>query len=127
MHNPASSPLLGLDAQEILKAGVFKRQLAPVVGLYSGGSPTITAGGGTTPSIVGRDEVFVVTIGTGGVDTTVEITFKNPFANVPVPSVLSDTDLVPFKVTPLVNKVTIAATLAFTAGSKLYCTCRGYV
>lgn len=95
--------------------------------IHSGTAPTITAGGGTSPSIVGTDESFVVTIGTGGTATTVEITFGNAFTTNP-PTVLpiSDTDLVSYKITPLTNKVTITATAAFTAGSKLYCTARGW-
>lgn len=95
--------------------------------VHSGTAPTITAGGGTNPSIVGADEAFTVTIGTGGTATSVEVTFANAFTtNPPSPSVQSDTDIVPFKVTPLTNKITITATAAFTAGSKLYCSMRGW-
>lgn len=95
--------------------------------IHSGTAPTITANGGTDPAIVGTDESFVVTIGTGGVATSVEVTFGNAFTtNPPSVSVESDTDIVPFKITPLTTKVTITATLAFTAGSKLYCIARGW-
>ena len=95
--------------------------------IHKGTAPTITAGGGTSPSIVGTDESFCVTIGTGGTATTVEVTFGHAFTtNPPAVCVESDTDIVPFKITPLTNKVTITATLAFTAGSKLYCMSRGW-
>ena len=95
--------------------------------IHSGTAPTITAGGGTNPSIVGTDESFCVTIGTGGIATSVEVTFGNAFTtNPPSVSVESDTDIIAVKITPLTTKVTITATAAFTAGSKLYCMTRGW-
>ena len=95
--------------------------------VHSGTAPTITAGGGTNPSIVGTDESFCVTIGTGGIATSVEVTFGNAFTtNPPSVSVESDTDIIAVKITPLTTKVTITATAAFTAGSKLYCMTRGW-
>lgn len=95
--------------------------------IHEGTAPTITAGGGTNPSIVGTDESFTVTIGSGGVATSVEVTFGHAFiTNAPSVFVESDTDIVAFKVTPLTNKVTIAAALAFTAGSKLACGAIGW-
>lgn len=95
--------------------------------LVNTASPTITAGGGTSPSIVGNDHVFVVTVGTGGVATSVEITFAHTFTTVPpVVIPISDTDLVSFKTVETTSKVTISATAPFTAGSKIKCLVRGY-
>ncbi|MDO8547855.1 MAG: hypothetical protein Q7R68_10930 [Nitrospirales bacterium] len=95
--------------------------------IHSGTAPTITAGGGTNPTIVGADEAFEVTIGTGDVATSVEVTFGNAFTtNAPICVVQSDTDIVPFKCVTTVTKVTITATLAFTAGSILHVVCRGW-
>lgn len=89
-------------------------------------TPTISAGGGTNPAITGTDNAFVVTIGTGGTATSVTVTFGTAYVtNPPCVQVESDTDLVAFKVVPAVGSVTIDATLAFTAGSKLYCTVLG--
>lgn len=95
--------------------------------VHEGTSPTITAGGGTNPSILGKDEAFEVTIGTGGVATSVEVTFGHAFTtNAPICVVMSDTDIVPFKCVTTTTKVTITATLAFTAGSILHCVVRGW-
>ena len=88
-------------------------------------TPTITAGGGTSPSITGTDSAFTVTIGTGGIATSVEVTFATAYANAPVAVAQSDTDIVAFKVAPLTNKVTITAVAAFTAGSNIDCICIG--
>ena len=89
-------------------------------------TPTISAGGGTSPAILGTDSAFVVTIGTGGTATSVTVTFGTAYVtNPPCVQVESDTDLVAFKVVPAVGSVTIDSTLAFTAGSKLYCTVTG--
>jgi hypothetical protein len=94
--------------------------------IHEGTSPTITANGGTNPSIVGKDEAFEVTIGTGGTATSVEVTFGNAFTNAPICVAQSDTDIVPFKCVTTTTKVTISATLAFTAGSILHVVCRGW-
>ena len=94
--------------------------------IHQGTSPTITANGGTNPTIVGKDEAFEVTIGTGGVATSVEVTFGNAFINAPICVVQSDTDIVPFKCVTTTTKVTITATLAFTAGSILHVVTRGW-
>ena len=95
--------------------------------IHSGTSPTITAGGGTNPSIAGKDEAFEVTIGTGGTATSVEVTFANAFTtNPPVCVAMSDTDIVALKCVTTTTKVTITATLAFTAGSIIHVICRGW-
>lgn len=95
--------------------------------VHKGTAPTITTGGGTSPSIVGRDEAFAVTIGTGGIATSFEVTFNVAFTtNAPVCVACSDTDIVALKVQPLTNKVTITATAPFTAGSIVNVICRGW-
>jgi len=95
--------------------------------IHEGTSPTITAGGGTNPTIVGKDEAFEVTVGTGGVATSVEVTFGHAFTtNAPICVAQSDTDIVAFKCVTTTTKVTITAALAFTAGSILHVMCRGW-
>lgn len=95
--------------------------------ISKGSSPTITAGGGTSPSIVGKDEAFTVTIGTGGIATSVEVTFATAFTtNPPVCCADSDTDIIAVKVAALTTKVTITAAVPFTAGSKLNVLCKGW-
>lgn len=88
-------------------------------------TPTITAGGGTNPTIAGTDNAFTVTVGTGGLASSVEVTFGTAFANAPVSSAQSDTDILALKSTPTTTKVTIAAAVAFSAGSNIDCICMG--
>lgn len=88
-------------------------------------TPTITAGGGTNPTITGTDNAFAVTIGTGGVASSVEVTFATAFANAPISSAQSDTDILALKSTALTTKVTITASTPFTAGSNIDCICMG--
>ncbi len=87
---------------------------------YMGSSPTITAGGGSSPSIVGKDQAFTVTIGTGGVATTFTVTFAKAFTNAPPAVANSDTDIVAFKVATTTTTVIITATAPFTASSKVH-------
>lgn len=89
-------------------------------------TPTISAGGGTNPSITGTDSAFVVTIGSGGIATSVTVAWANNYANAPCVFAESDTDIISFKIAPTTTNVVITATAAFTAGSKLYCGVLGY-
>ena len=95
--------------------------------LHQGTAPTITAGGGTSPSIVGRDEACIVTIGTGGVATSVTVTYNTAFTNAPAAVANSDTDIVGFSVAATTTTVTITAAAPFTAGSKISIISRGYI
>lgn len=95
--------------------------------IHEGTSPTITAGGGTNPTIVGKDEAFEVTIGTGGIATSFEVTFGNAFTtNAPICGSQSDTDIIAFKNVSTTTTVTVTSTVAFTAGSKVHVICRGW-
>ncbi len=87
---------------------------------YMGTSPTITAGGGTSPSIVGKDQAFTVTIGTGGIATTFTVTFNTAFTNAPPACANSDTDIVALKVATTTTTVVVTATAPFTASSKVH-------
>lgn len=92
-----------------------------------GTAPTITAGGGTSPTVAGRDETFVVTIGTGGTDLTFTATFATAFTTNPPNCVAqSDTDIVALKNVTTTSTVVVTATLAFTAGSKVKVLCSGW-
>ena len=95
--------------------------------LHQGTAPTITAGGGTNPTIVGRDEACIVTIGTGGVATTVTVTYNTAFTNAPAVVANSDTDIVGFSVAGTTATVTVTAAAPFTAGSKISIISRGYL
>lgn len=87
---------------------------------YLGTSPTITAGGGTSPSIVGKDQAFTVTLGTGGIATTFTVTFAKAFTNAPPAIAVSDTDIVALKCVTTTTTVVVTATAAFTASSKVH-------
>lgn len=82
-------------------------------------TPTIVAGGGTNPSIVGTDSAAKVSIGTGGTASTVTIGFGSNYASAPVVLAQSDTDVIALRCTPTVSTVTIAAGVPFSANSIL--------
>ena len=115
-----SHAIVGAEPAEV---GMFRSQHL----IHEGTSPTITAGGGTSPTIAGKDEAFDVTIGTGGVATSFEVTFANAFTtNAPIAAAQSDTDIIALKVATTTTTVTVTASTPFTAGSKVHVICRGW-
>lgn len=92
-----------------------------------GTAPTITAGCGTSPSLVGTNNVILITVGTGGVATSCTVTFGTSYTNAPICTANSDTDKVGLSVAPTTSTVVVAATAAFTASSKLNVLCFGRV
>lgn len=79
---------------------------------------------GTTPAIIGSDNSFKITIGTGGVATSCTVTFATSFgAYVPNCTANSDTDIVALKVNTSATQTVISASGAFTASSKLSALC----
>lgn len=95
--------------------------------IRKGSSPTVTANCGSSPSVVGKDEAMLVTVGSGGTATNCTMTFANAFTtNAPVCTANSNTDIVGLKVVTTTTTVAIDATAAFTAGSKLHILCTGW-
>lgn len=92
-----------------------------------GSAPTITAGCGTSPSLVGTNNVMLITVGTGGSATSCTITFGTSYTNAPICTANSNTDKVGLSVAPTTTTVVVAATAAFTASSKLNLLCFGRV
>jgi len=93
---------------------------------HKGTSPTIFGGGGTGATIAGKDEAFVVTVGTGGVALSVTVTFAAAFTNAPVCSACSDTDIVPFIIVATTTTVQITSAAPWTVGSKINVICRSW-
>lgn len=91
-----------------------------------GTAPAITANCGTTPSLVGKDQAMLVTVGAGGTATNCTVTFANAFTNAPICVAQSDTDLVGLQMVTTTTTVSVSKTTAFTAGSKLHILCMGY-
>lgn len=112
-----SANILGFAAGgvEVFRANGATKHLS-----NTGTAPTITAGGGTSPAIVGKDQAFTVTIGTGGIATSFTVTFNNAFSNAPPANANSDTDIVALKVVTTTTTVVVTATAPFTAGSKVH-------
>lgn len=112
--------IVGAEPAEV---GMFRSQHL----IHEGTSPTITANGGTNPTIAGKDEAFDVTIGTGGTATDFTVTFANAFTtNAPVCIAQSNTDIVALKVAATTTTVTVTSATAFTAGSIVHVICRGW-
>lgn len=92
--------------------------------IAKGTAPTSSNACGTSPTIVGNDDAFVVTVGTGGTATTCAVTFNVASTTNPrVCSVVNDTDRVPYSTVETTTVITITATAAFTAGSKFKVRC----
>jgi hypothetical protein len=96
--------------------------------IHYGTTPTITAGGGTSPSVVGNDHMMLITIGTPCTDASITVTFNKPWTvNPPVCNAHSDTDIVAFKIATTLTTAVITASAALTAGSKLHVQCGGWL
>lgn len=90
-------------------------------------TPTMGACG-TSPTIVGTDDSFTVTVGTGGVATACVINFGTAYVtNPPNCSVLNNTDKVAYSTVEAVGSLTINAAAAFTASSKFKVLCKGFL
>jgi hypothetical protein len=50
---------------------------------WSNGTPTVTSGGGTGPTVTGTDSLMFVSVGTGA-NSSITIGFGHAFANAPV-------------------------------------------
>ncbi len=88
-----------------------------------GGTPTISSGFGTTPSIAGNSTRFRVTVGGGG-DTTGVVLFNVTWATAPVCIANDDTTSELIRATPTTTQVTLAGTL--NASDKISVSCGGY-
>lgn len=95
--------------------------------IAKGTVPTMGACG-TSPTIVGTDDAFVVTVGTGGTATTCAVTFALASTTNPrVCSVINDTDRVAYSTVESTTAITITATAAFTASSKFKVRCQRWL
>ena len=92
--------------------------------LHVGTAPTITAGGGTSPSIAGTDEAFTITVGTGGTATSVEVTFAKAFSVAPRCSSNHEGAVLVTRCVSTTTTVTIDAATPFTASGKITVICR---
>lgn len=91
----------------------------------SGNVPTISSGGGTTPSIVGTDNAFRITVGTGGSASTVTVTFATAWANAPMVVASHQGAVLALKCAATTTTVQIDASSAFTAGGAIDVICIG--
>lgn len=95
--------------------------------IYTGTAPTITANCGTSPSVVGNDEVGRITVGTGGVDSSCTLTFAVAWGTAPVCSVNNETTItLAAGWTPTTTTLVISSVTPFTAGDKLAYHCNGF-
>lgn len=90
-----------------------------------GAAPTITANCGTGPSVVGTDQSGKITVGTGGLDTSCELTFNQAWTN-PPPCVAGDesTSLL-LRGNSTTTTLTITAATPLGAGDEISYICFG--
>lgn len=112
---------VGIEPAEILRInGVVQHTV------HVGTAPTITAGGGTGPTIAGTDECFSVTIGTGGIAQSVTVTFANAYTVAPQCVANHQGASLLVKCVSTTTTVVITAELPFTASGIIDVVCRGY-
>lgn len=98
--------------------------------LSSGTAPTVAGttsnacGTSGAPSIAGKDQAFVITVG-GTSATSCRVTFNVAFANAPVCTANAQTTTTPLNVVSTTAQVDISST-ALTPGEKIYGACHGY-
>lgn len=88
-------------------------------------TPTITSGGGTSPSIAGSDNAFRITVGTGGSASSVTVTFNNAWANAPMAFANHQGALLPLRCVTTTTTCVIDAASAFTASGAIDVFCIG--
>lgn len=97
--------------------------------IYKGSqvAPTVTAGCGSSPTVVGSDVVGQLNVGTGGVATTCTITFNKTWTTVPKCFVQDETSqATTTTVAPTATTMVLTATVAWTASSKIDYFCVNY-
>lgn len=103
----------------------FRGRSKHVEVLDSGNTPTITAGGGTSPVIQGSDNAFKITVGSGGTAQTVTVTFNQTWANQPMVIAQHQGASLPLFCSASTTTVQIQASSAFTAGGVIDVMCIG--
>ena len=91
----------------------------------SGNRPTIASGGGTSPAITGSDNAFKVTVGSGGIATSVTVNFNTAWNATPVVIAQHQGTVLPLAVSASTTSVQISASSAFTAGAVIDVICIG--
>lgn len=91
----------------------------------TGTTPAVSACG-TSPSIVGNDDIGRITVGTGGTATSCTITFSSAWANAPICMVTDETTSKLLTPAPTTTSLVISAILAFNASDNLSYQCFGY-
>lgn len=88
--------------------------------------PAITAGGGTSPSIVGTDHSFKITVGSGGIAQSVTATFGRAWTNAPQCVANHQGAILVLRCVSTTTTVVIDAATPFTAGGLIDVICQGY-
>jgi hypothetical protein len=97
----------------------------------TGAVPTVTAGSGacgTSPTIVGNNNVFRITVGSSTNGGNCPVVFSSAFAHAPVCVPVNETSGArgAYPASPTTSGVTITADSTFTAGDSIGVTCAGY-
>lgn len=107
---------------EAFRVGVSSVSLQNDVHLVASAvtAPTITAGCGGTPTVVGSDVTGQVNVGTGGAATTCTVTFNQTWTTAPHCFIQDETSqIVSTSVASTATAMVLTATVAWTASSKL--------
>ena len=98
--------------------------------IFTGNVPLVTAGSGdcgTSPAIVGTDNVFRVTVGSSANGGLCTVTFAQVFPHTPICYAVDETSSARLVLpAPSTINVVLTAVSTFTAGDKIGATCFGY-
>lgn len=92
----------------------------------SNGTPVITSGAGTSPSIAGIDSAFQITEGTPTGGTLITVTFGHTFNSAPSCAVVNAIASAPNNASSSTTQVFLAFTVAPVAGTFVQVHCFGY-
>lgn len=110
---------------KINSALLMRGRSAHLHALVAAGSPTISAGGGTAPSISGTDNAFKITVGSGGTATSVTVTFAAAWEATPIVIAQHQGAVLALRCSAGTTTVAISASTAFTAGGIIDVLCMG--
>jgi hypothetical protein len=78
--------------------------------------PTITSGGGSSPTLVGSDNAFKITLGTSPGNTPIALTFAKPFKSPPIAIAQYQSANIALQAQTTATSITITPAATMTAG-----------
>ncbi|MGL4557592.1 MAG: hypothetical protein ACRCV5_08825, partial [Afipia sp.] len=84
-------------------------------------SPVISSGAGTSPTLVGSDNAFKITLGSSPGTTAIVVTFAKAFESAPIASAQYQSDHIALRAVATTTTLTITPASSMTAGHVIDC------